>query len=354
MKKKTFLVGLVALSLAVGACGGGSTDSSEESTASTRVKNNALPTTTGVMATSTTVAAATTVAPSTTIAASTTVAPSTTVAASTTLAPATTLVAPTTMAEVMRVKDPGNYQPTYLASTDAAGSPRPILPAEASITTNAAKTVGTALRTDADGVLTVTAAEWVGTATPMTLRWTVAGKTCDNCAFLSPSTKKVVRALLTATLAGSGIAAIRGFDPTANGVGQYQGDGWAFEVLIGDSTSASAQRTGNAIRDWALGCSGDTAATCRNVELGIGELRWKNQVWSVADCTSALQNGGPRMLLADVSTLLKGATAETAALVRQRAAIDRVVVAVPTYRPVFASSGDTRALTGFASTGCAK
>lgn len=319
---------IISVGLAVAllsACGGGSSDSSGESTASTRVKNNALPTTT--------------------------VAPGTTVASSSTVAGATT-VAP--VAEVTRVKDPGNYQASYLASTDVAGSPRPVLPAEASITANAVKAVSAGLRTDADGVLAVSAAEWVGSATPLTLRWTVAGKACDNCAFLSASAKKVVKALLAANFAGSGITSVRGFDPTVVGVGQYQGNGWGFEVLIGDSASAAAQRTGNAVRDWVLGCTGDTASTCRNVELGIGELRWKNQVWSVADCTSALQNGGPRMLLADVSKLLKGASAETAGLVRQRAAIDRVVVAVPSYRPVFASSGDARALTGFASTGCAK
>lgn len=343
MKARSRIIGVGLAVALLAACGGGSSDSSGESTASTRVKNNALPTTT--------VAPGTTVASSSTVAGATTVAPVTTVASSSTVAGATT-VAP--VAEVTRVKDPGNYQASYLASTDVAGSPRPVLPAEASITANAVKAVSAGLRTDADGVLAVSAAEWVGSATPLTLRWTVAGKACDNCAFLSVSAKKVVKALLAANFAGSGITSVRGFDPTVVGVGQYQGNGWGFEVLIGDSASAAAQRTGNAVRDWVLGCTGDTASTCRNVELGIGELRWKNQVWSVADCTSALQNGGPRMLLADVSKLLKGASAETAGLVRQRAAIDRVVVAVPSYRPVFASSGDARALTGFASTGCAK
>lgn len=347
MRRRMILVGAVAASILLASCGGGSSDSSsEQSTVSTRVKNAALPTTTDV-GVSTTVAPATTAAATSTIAGPTTVAPATTaVATSTTVA--------STVAEVTRVKDPGNFQPIYLATTDVAGAPRPALPAEASITTNASKIVGNSYKSDADGVLTVSAAEWTGTTTPLTLRWTVNGKSCDNCAFLSASTKKVVKALLAANLAGSGIAGIRGLDPTAVGVGQYQGNGWGFEVLIGDPASTDAQKTGNAIRDWALNCSGATASTCRNVDLGIGELRWKNQIWSVADCTSALQNGGPRILLADATKLLKGASADTANLVRQRAAIDRVVFATPTYRPVFASSGDARALTGFASTGCAK
>ena len=339
MKNKRIVLACLAVALA--SCGGnGSSDSSGESTSTTRVKNAALPTTT--------VETSTTVASAATIASATTVAPQTTTAAS----PTSTVVS--TLAEATKVKDPGNYQPTYLATTDAAGTPRPALPAEGSITTNASKTVGNTYKTDADGVLSVSAAEWTGTTTPMTLRWTVSGKPCDNCAFLSKSTKKVVKALLAANLAGSGITGIRGLDPTAVGVGQYQGNGWGFEVLIGDPASADAQKTGNAIRDWALNCTGDTASTCRNVDLGIGELRWKNQIWSVADCTAALQNGGPKVLLADATKLLKGANAETASLVRQRAAIDRVAIATPTYRPVFASSGDARALTGFASTGCAK
>ena len=76
-------------------------------------------------------------------------------------------------------------------------------------------------------------------------------------------------------------------------------------------------------------------------------------MWSTSDCVSALRNGGPRQLIDGVAAALKGATAETAALIRQRAALDRVVVGLPAYRPVFSSSGTTRTLTGFASTGCA-
>lgn len=338
MKKRSITAGVALAAILLAACGGGSSDSSGESTASTRVKNAALDTTT-------TVASSTTAAPATTVASSTTAAPATTVAGPTTTAPVTTVV---------QVKDPGGYQSMYLATTDPLGAPRPTLPAEASITSNAAKTVSTALRTDSTGVLTVSAAEWVGTSTPLTLRWTVNGIPCDNCAFLSSSAKKIVKALLATTLAGSGIKSIRGLDPTAVGLGQYQGNGWGFEALIGDATNTDAIKTGNAIRDWALGCTGGTASTCKNVDLGIGEVKWKNQIWSVSDCTSALQNGGPRQLVADVSKLLKGASADQVTLVRQRAAIDRVAIATPTYRPVFASSGTARALTGFASTGCAK
>jgi hypothetical protein len=49
-----------------------------------------------------------------------------------------------------------------------------------------------------------------------------------------------------------------------------------------------------------------------------------------------LRNGGPSQLIDGIAT-----------------ALDRVAVATPEYRPVFNTSGTTRTLTGFASTGCA-
>jgi hypothetical protein len=66
-----------------------------------------------------------------------------------------------------------------------------------------------------------------------------------------------------------------------------------------------------------------------------------------------LRNGGPSQLIDGIATALTGANADTATLIRARAALDRVAVATPEYRPVFNTSGTTRTLTGFASTGCA-
>lgn len=340
MKIRFKIVGAVIATALITSCGGGG-DSSTESTSKTRTKNAALPTTT-IDATSSTLAVdnPTTTAPA--------AASPTTTAASDSPTSTAVVSAPT------KVSDPGNYSATYLASTDPLGSPRVILPAEASATTNAAKTVSAQYATDAAGILSVTKAEWVGTSTPMTLRWTVGGIACDNCAFLSAGSKKIVKSLLALKVDGSGIKSMRGVDPAATGLGQFAGNGWSVEAIVGDPGSVATAAAGNSILNWALACSGGTASTCRNVDLGIGELRWKNEIWTVADCTSALQNGGPRMLIADVKSQLKGASAEAAALVRQRAALDRVVLSAPLYRPVFATSGNTKTLTGFASTGCAK
>lgn len=278
----------------------------------------------------------------------------TTVAGQTPNNAATTTLAP--VAPAIAVVDPDNYTPTYLASDDALGSPRPTLPAEASLESNAARAVSTALRTDASSVLTVSAASWVG-STPMTLRWTITtpkgSLQCDNCAFVTTKVKRLIKEVAAATLGGSGIISIRGLDPTATRVGQFTGNGWGVEFLVGQPGNADAATTGNAIRDLVLSCTGATAATCKNVALGAAEMKWKNQVWSISNCISALRNGGPRQLIEGVSTLLKGASTESAALIRERAALDRVVIGAPIYRPVFSISGTTRTLTGFATTGCA-
>jgi hypothetical protein len=338
MKSRVTKCALLAVAMvSVVSCGSSSSDSSGSDT--TRVKNAALATTTLPAGT----------LPSKGSAGDT----ATTTAPATTAAPATTLV-PVAPAAV--VADPGNYQATYLASTDPLGAPHPALPQEASLTTNAARAVSAAWSTDSATVLTVTKAEWVGTTTPMTLRWTISTAAgalqCDNCAFVTTKAKRIIKEVTAQKLKGSGITSIRGLDPTFSEVGAFIGNGWGVEFLVGDQGNDSAA-TGNAIRDLLLSCSGGTASTCKNVSLGVAELKWKNIIWSTSDCVSALRNGGPRQFLDDATASLTGATAETAALVKQRAALDRVAVATPAYRPIFTTTGTTRTITGFASTGCA-
>jgi len=191
----------------------------------------------------------------------------------------------------------------------------------------------------------------------MTLRWTISTTSsgslvCDNCAFITAKAKSIIKEVTSQTLKGSGIKSIRGLDPTAPQVGAFLGNGWGVEFLLGEQTNDSAA-TGNGIRDFLLSCSGTTASTCKNVSLKVAELKWKNTLWSTSDCISALRNGGPSQLIDGIATALTGANADTAALIRARAALDRVSVGTPAYRPVFNTSGTTRTLTGFASTGCA-
>ena len=341
MKSRVTKCAILAIALvAVASCGGSSSDKSGSPTTLFQKNASIIPTTT--------VASSGTL-PSKGSAGGDT---ATTVAPATTAAPATTLVP---VAAAVAVTDPGNFQATYLASDNALGAPRPALPAEASLATNAARAVSAAWNTDS--VLTVTKAEWVGTTTPMTLRWTISTTSagslaCDNCAFITSKAKSIIKEVTSQTLKGSGIKSIRGLDPTSPQVGAYLGNGWGVEFILGEQTNDSAA-TGNAIRDFLLSCSGTTASTCKNVTLKVAELKWKNTLWSTSDCVSALRNGGPSQLIDGIATALTGASAETAALIRARAALDRVAVATPAYRPVFNTSGTTRTLTGFASTGCA-
>ena len=340
MKSRVTKCAVLAIALvAVASCGSSSSDSSGSDT--TRVKNAALPT-------ATTSAVAGTL-PSKGSAGGETGTAETTPATT----PAST---PGSIPAAAVVADPGNYQATYLASTDPLGAPHPALPQEASVTTNATRAVSATWNTDSDAVLTVTKAEWVGATTPMTLRWTISTAAgalqCDNCAFVTTKAKRIIKEVTAQKLKGSGITSIRGLDPTNSEVGAFIGNGWGVEFLVGDQGNDSAA-TGNAIRDLLLSCSGDTASSCKSVSLGVAELKWKNIIWSTSDCVSALRNGGPRQFLDDVTSSLKSASAETAALVKQRGALDRVAVATPAYRPVFTTTGTTRTITGFASTGCA-
>ena len=343
MKSRVTKCAILAIALvAVASCGGSSSDESGSPTTLFQKNAAIIPTTT--------VASSGTLPSKGSAGGDTATTPATTPA--TTAAPATTLVA---VPAAVAVTDPGNFQATYLASDNALGAPRPALPAEASLTSNAARAVSAAWNTDS--VLTVTKAEWVGTTTPMTLRWTISTTSsgslvCDNCAFITAKAKSIIKEVTSQTLKGSGIKSIRGLDPTSPQVGAYLGNGWGVEFILGEQTNDSAA-TGNAIRDFLLSCSGTTASTCKNVSLKVAELKWKNTLWSTSDCISALRNGGPSQLIDGIATALTGANADTAALIRARAALDRVSVATPAYRPVFNTSGTTRTLTGFASTRCA-
>jgi hypothetical protein len=344
MKSRVMKSAILAIALvAVASCGGSSSDESGSPTTLFQKNAAAIPTTT---------TASSGTLPSKGSAGDT---PTTVAAATTTTAAAATTLVPVPAAAV--ITDPGNFQATYLASDNALGAPRPALPAEASLASNAARAVSATWNTDSAGVLTVTKAEWVGTTTPMTLRWTInttssGSLVCDNCAFITPKAKSIIKEVTSQTLKGSGIKSIRGLDPTSSRVGAFQGNGWGVEFILADQTNDSAA-TGNAIRDFLLSCTGTTASTCKNVSLKVAELKWKNTLWATSDCISALRNGGPSQFINGLTTALNGANADTAALIRSQAALDRVAVATPVYRPVFNTSGTTRTLTGFASTGCA-
>ena len=291
MRSRVTKCAILAIALvAVASCGGSSSDTSSSET--TVANEEVLETTIGDDAVTETTTAMT----ATTVTATT--------SPSATLPAKGSAVTPTTILQVAAaavVTDPGNFQATYLASNNALGAPRPALPQEASLTGNASRAVSATWNTDSAGVLTVTKAEWVGTTTPMTLRWTISTTSsgslaCDNCAFITSKAKSIIKEVTSQTLKGSGIKSIRGLDPTSPQVGAYLGNGWGVEFILGEQTNDSAA-TGNAIRDFLLSCTGTTASTCKNVTLKVAELKWKNTLWATSDCVSALRNGGPSQLI---------------------------------------------------------
>ena len=145
MKSRVTKCAILAIALvAVASCGGSSSDESGSPTTLFQKNAAIIPTTT--------VASSGTLPSKGSAGGDTATTPATTPA--TTAAPATTLVA---VPAAVAVTDPGNFQATYLASDNALGAPRPALPAEASLTSNAARAVSAAWNTDS--VLTVTKAE---------------------------------------------------------------------------------------------------------------------------------------------------------------------------------------------------
>ena len=230
---------------------------------------------------------------------------------------------------------------TTLAPSDPVATPRPTLPAEAMPDSVAA--VPPALEVDADGILTVAGSSWRAGDGPRQLVWTLSirGRTveCFNCAYVTAPTKRVISAVLGSSV-GDAVTSVVGFDPSA-AAGDYRSNGWAAEFVVG--TGADAPIAGDAIQRWVLECPG---GSCRSVQLKIAEMRWSNHLWSVHDCSTALKLGGP-------SELSEFATPDGASVATLReAALDRVVLSSPHYRPVLIADGSARTIGGYAQTGC--
>jgi len=250
--------------------------------------------------------------------------PTSTVAAATTVAPAVS-TAPTTVAPS--------------ASIDFA-SLRPSLPAEMAPDGPAA--VSSSLQSDPDGILNVSASAWGGGVGLRSLDWTVSagGRSvqCSNCAFLSDSMRRIVKEVLGGS-AGRNVVSVRGFDPSVTAPGDPRGLGWAAEFLVVDASA------GNAVVDWVLKCP--TATSCRSSAINAGEMLWRNQFWGIeASCDESLASRGP-------AEAYPNANLSSADPIEQRAfGLDRVMIAAPEYVGVYESSGDARRLTGWRETGC--
>jgi hypothetical protein len=231
---------------------------------------------------------------------------------------------------------------TTVGTDDSSVSPRPVLPVEAA--PDSVAPVPVALASDAAGILDVSAAAWVATGGPRQLVWTLSYRgrqiPCTNCAFLTASVKGIIAAVLDDPV-GDGVRSVFGFDPGAL-EGDYISNGWAAEFVVG--TDANSPVFGDAIQRWVLECVGDD---CRSQSLKIAEMRWGNGLWSVVNCATPLWRGGPTSLSG--TSVIDGATE---AEIRD-AALDRVRLAAPHYRPIVVTDEGSGSISGYVSTGCA-
>lgn len=250
--------------------------------------------------------------------------------------PTTSVAAATTVASV------ASTVPTTVAvsaSIDPAGL-RPVLPPEMAV--DGPASVSTSLQSDADGILTVTAAAWGGGAGVRSLDWTISvgsrSVQCANCAFLSDPVRRIVKEVLSGS-AGRNVVSVRGFDPSVTAPGDPRGLGWAAEFLVADTSA------GNAVVDWVLECP--TTTSCRSSAINAGEMLWRNQFWGIeASCDESLASRGP-------TEAYPNANLSTTDPIEQRAyALDRVMIAAPEYVGVYESSGGVRRLAGWRETGC--
>ena len=223
-----------------------------------------------------------------------------------------------------------------LAVDDANGSPHFALTSDFDPTENADATVPTDFREDADGILTVNSAQFVESDGPYVLDWKIKNGdskiSCLNCMLLDARLKKIISAVL-ASGSADGIEEIVGVEPARTLAGDYAGNGWQVEFVVGNS--AKSQQAGEKISTWLLENS---------VDHKVISVLWQNLLFSSNEC-------GKKLL--DVSPVEAYPSAIPASSSAQRdAAMDRVIVASPTYIPQFEDRDGAQFLAGWKSSSC--
>ena len=223
-----------------------------------------------------------------------------------------------------------------LAADDAKGSPHFALTSDFDPSINTEAEVPEELRTDADGALTVKSASFIAGEGPYVLDWKMKNGdsdiSCLNCAMLDARLKKIIAAVLSSGNA-EGIEKIVGVEPARTIAGDYSGNGWQVEFVVG--TTAKSRKAGEQISAWLLENS---------VENKVLSVMWQNLLYSQSEC-------GTKLL--DVAPVEAYPTAIPANPSAQRdAAMDRVVVASPSYIPQFEDRDGAQFLTGWKASSC--
>lgn len=223
-----------------------------------------------------------------------------------------------------------------LALSDPAGSPHFALTSDFDPSSNQEKTVPEDLQEDSDEVLTVDSAEFVDSEGPYALVWKIENGDdtidCVNCVMLDARLKKIIKSVVDAGLADD-VTQIVGADPARTLAGDYSGNGWQVEFVVGNS--AKGQQVGDQISNWFLENS---------VDQKVFSVMWQNRLYSSASCGNALIEVAP-------VELYPSAIPNTSAAKRD-AALDRVMVASPTYAPVFENRDGAQFVSGWKATSC--
>ncbi len=223
-----------------------------------------------------------------------------------------------------------------LSVNDANGSPHFALTSDFDPASNPDKKVPKNLQTDSDDILKVASSKMVEGSGPYSIVWNleVGDETveCVNCAMLDARVKKIVKAVIDAGLI-DGVSEIFGVDPARTIAGDYSGNGWQVEFVVG--SSAKGQQAGEKIATWILQNS---------LEQRVFSVMWQNKIYTSGACEASLMDVAPVEMYP--SSIPNNSSAQ------RDAAMDRVSVASPSYAPQFENREGAQFLSGWKATSC--
>ena len=227
-----------------------------------------------------------------------------------------------------------------LTADDPKGSPHVVLPDEFDPSSNEKRTVPEELTTDADEVLTVESATLVDGNGPYDLVWTVkrsAGDpvACRNCAFVDARVKSIIKAVLDSDVA-EGVEEIIGLDVTRTLAGDYSGNGWQAEFVVG--STATGYKNGEQLAEWILKNSKDNK---------VHSVLWRNLLYKEDGvCDANLAEAAP------VEAYPQDVPETGDAQAIRDAGMDRIIVSSPSYEPTFEDRDGAQFVSAWKATGC--
>lgn len=223
-----------------------------------------------------------------------------------------------------------------LPPSDPAGSPHFVLTDDFDPAVNTSRKVPDFLSSDPDGLLDVEESVMSDGTGPYDIVWRIArggGQVdCVNCAMLDARLKSIIASVLESP-AGEGVESVIGVDTARTLAGDYAGNGWQAEFVVGDGAEGVA--SGEKVASWLL---------ANSAEGRILSVTWQNLLRAASKCGTDLSAVAP--------VEAYNSDPGSSAAARRDAALDRVVVASPAYSPVFEDRDGAVVLQGWRATSC--